>query len=216
MPRFFDSESYRRICLFLVLAFISLGLQACVIPLTNAALKSMSGDEPAEETASEPAQETTSSGSTAEASPQRECKLNSDGTQTCGYHCMMGSNGTFNCASTPEGSCSMSAGGDISCSDPGQASAGSTQTNGASDSGGSSSGGAETSARCCINGAYYSCPSAVDAKICIGEPMQLMSCLDNCGMDSSCEDGCLREHGPEPQESECTREPSRDNECEQD
>jgi hypothetical protein len=46
----------------------------------------------------------------------RECKLGSDGSQTCGYNCRFGSNGRWYCASTPNGRCAMNSNGTFSCS----------------------------------------------------------------------------------------------------
>ena len=66
------------------------------------------------------------------------------------------------------------------------------------------------SANCCVNGAYYECPDAGAASVCIGEPMSLMSCLNDCS-SSSCEQSCLDQHGPDP--SQCTRDMSRDGNC---
>jgi hypothetical protein len=45
-----------------------------------------------------------------------ECRLNSDGSKTCGYNCRMGSRGRFACARTPDGVCSMGADGRVYCS----------------------------------------------------------------------------------------------------
>jgi hypothetical protein len=45
-----------------------------------------------------------------------DCKLNSDGTRTCGYHCMLGSDGRWGCAQTANGVCSLEATGGIVCS----------------------------------------------------------------------------------------------------
>jgi len=45
-----------------------------------------------------------------------DCKLNSDGSKTCGYSCMLGSDGRWGCAQTPNGVCSLEASGSITCS----------------------------------------------------------------------------------------------------
>lgn len=44
-----------------------------------------------------------------------ECRMGSDGEQTCGYNCRMGSNGHFYCASVPNGQCRMNSNGTFSC-----------------------------------------------------------------------------------------------------
>ena len=148
------------------------------------------------------------------------CRLNSDGTQTCGYNCVMGSDGRHACASTPDGSCRMTPSGAAQCDDAGQeaspASPAVTDTTSPSQpsSGDDSGGGAD--ATCCVNGAFYDCPSLNDVGICVGEPMNLMNCMGACdpmSSGTSCEDACMEKHGPKPQDSECSREPSRDNEC---
>ena len=51
----------------------------------------------------------------AAAGPKAECKMGSDGKQTCGFHCQMGSNGRIYCASTAEGACAMNSNGTYSC-----------------------------------------------------------------------------------------------------
>jgi hypothetical protein len=43
-----------------------------------------------------------------------ECKLNPDGTQTCGYNCKLGS-GRWYCATTPDGQCALQASGSWTC-----------------------------------------------------------------------------------------------------
>ena len=71
---------------------------------------------------------------------------------------------------------------------------------------------ANTTARCCINGAYYTCDSLQAANQCIGEPMNMMGCMDKCGMsDSSCEESCIQKYGPDP--SSCQRQVAKDGEC---
>lgn len=49
------------------------------------------------------------------AAPTPECKMGSDGNNVCGYHCQMGSDGKVACADTPDGKCSMSSNGRITC-----------------------------------------------------------------------------------------------------
>lgn len=44
-----------------------------------------------------------------------DCMTGSDGQRACGYHCMMGSNGRAECASTPDGSCHLNSNGTVSC-----------------------------------------------------------------------------------------------------
>ncbi len=80
--------------------------------------------------------------------------------------------------------------------------------------GGASNGNLKTnsssSATCCVNGAFYNCGSAQDAAQCVGQPFKLMNCVSSCS-DSSCEDGCINQHGPDP--SSCQRDSSKDNTC---
>lgn len=47
--------------------------------------------------------------------PRPECKLNSDGTNTCGYDCHFGSSGRWFCASSPNGVCAFNADGSWTC-----------------------------------------------------------------------------------------------------
>jgi hypothetical protein len=68
-----------------------------------------------------------------------------------------------------------------------------------------------SSAHCCVNGAYYTCPSGGAAAQCVGQPMQLMSCVRKCGFKSGCDQDCARQHGPDP--SACQRNPSKDGQC---
>jgi len=69
-----------------------------------------------------------------------------------------------------------------------------------------------SNATCCVNGAFYTCPSAAAATQCLGEPMRLMSCMQECtGDDGSCENGCAEKHGPDP--SSCQRDASGDASC---
>lgn len=156
----------------------------------------------------------TASGSSA---PTEEptCHLNPNGTETCGYDCKLSPGDGHVCAQTPEGTCDMR-GSEVVCTDPQPAPAPRTAeappppspvTAPAPQSDSS------FSARCCVNGAYYDCPSSEDLSICIGEPGRLMSCISGCGMSSSCDDQCLNDHGPRPGASSCSREPSRDGEC---
>jgi hypothetical protein len=44
-----------------------------------------------------------------------ECKMGSDGNQTCGYNCKLGSDGHWYCASKPEGQCALNASGSWTC-----------------------------------------------------------------------------------------------------
>lgn len=44
-----------------------------------------------------------------------ECKMGSNGQQTCGYNCKLGSAGSWYCASTPEGKCALNANGTWTC-----------------------------------------------------------------------------------------------------
>ena len=44
-----------------------------------------------------------------------ECRMGSDGSNTCGYNCRMGSNGHFYCSSVPDGSCAFNSNGTWSC-----------------------------------------------------------------------------------------------------
>ncbi|MFN3200281.1 MAG: hypothetical protein ACE366_17925 [Bradymonadia bacterium] len=78
---------------------------------------------------------------------------------------------------------------------------GSTQSNQSSSS----------SAHCCVNKRYYTCKSAADAAQCLGEPMNLMNCLGKCTGGPSCEETCMRKHGPDTRA--CDRDSSRDGEC---
>ncbi|MFK7991744.1 MAG: hypothetical protein AB8I08_37350 [Sandaracinaceae bacterium] len=67
------------------------------------------------------------------------------------------------------------------------------------------SGGA--SGHCCINGAYYSCPSAAAVDRCSGA---FARCAAGCG-GFSCIEGCMSSDPPDP--SSCSRDPGRDGEC---
>lgn len=63
---------------------------------------------------------------------------------------------------------------------------------------------------CCVNGSYYSCPSAAAVAQCA--PPQLPSCLMSCGMmDSACPEQCIADYPPNP--SACSREASQDSSC---
>ncbi len=44
-----------------------------------------------------------------------ECKMGSDGQNTCGYNCKLGSDGHWYCASKPEGQCALNATGSWTC-----------------------------------------------------------------------------------------------------
>jgi hypothetical protein len=76
---------------------------------------------------------------------------------------------------------------------------------------GQQSSSASSSSTCCVNGSFYSCPGAVEAAQCVGEPFDLMSCIDGCSFDSGCEDQCIADHGPDP--SSCQRDTSGDASC---
>jgi hypothetical protein len=74
--------------------------------------------------------------------------------------------------------------------------------------GGSAS--ASSSATCCINHAFYDCPSVAGVKKCSGDTSTcLMGCMNS--SDSSCGDRCMRDHPPDP--SACSRQGARDGEC---
>ncbi len=63
---------------------------------------------------------------------------------------------------------------------------------------------------CCINRAYYTCPSAAAVAQCT--PPQLPMCMMRCGMmDSKCPQVCLSKYPPDP--SACSRTPARDSSC---
>lgn len=47
--------------------------------------------------------------------PPPECRMGSDGQQTCGYNCRMGSNGRFYCASRSDGQCAFNSNGTFTC-----------------------------------------------------------------------------------------------------
>lgn len=75
---------------------------------------------------------------------------------------------------------------------------------------GGSSASASSSATCCINHAFYDCPSVAAVKKCSGDTSAcLMSCMNS--SDSSCGDRCMRDHPPDP--SGCRRQGDRDAEC---
>jgi len=63
-----------------------------------------------------------------------------------------------------------------------------------------------SSAHCCVNGAFYDCPSAAAVDQCVG---RFTRCISGCGM--SCMEQCLQTDPPDP--SSCERQPSRDGEC---
>ncbi len=71
--------------------------------------------------------------------------------------------------------------------------------------------GDDTPGHCCVNGAYHLCPNAGAAAQCLGEPMQLSSCLMASGCDNACSSECLNKYGPDP--SSCQRDPSQDATC---
>jgi hypothetical protein len=47
--------------------------------------------------------------------PQPECRMGSDGRNTCGYNCQLGSNGHFYCSSVANGRCALNSDGTWSC-----------------------------------------------------------------------------------------------------
>ena len=59
---------------------------------------------------------------------------------------------------------------------------------------------------CCINGAYYACPSASAVDQCVGA---FTRCLSGCGFE--CVDQCMQSNPPDP--SSCRREPAHDGDC---
>ncbi len=61
-------------------------------------------------------------------------------------------------------------------------------------------------AHCCVNGAFYECPSAGAVDQCVG---RFTRCISGCGM--SCMEQCLESDPPDP--SSCQRDTSRDGEC---
>lgn len=71
-------------------------------------------------------------------------------------------------------------------------------------------GNSSSEAYCCVNGAFYTCNSAASAGQCLGDPMAMMDCLQNCG-DTNCEDQCVASYGPDP--SPCTRDAGQDGRC---
>lgn len=153
----------------------------------------------------------TAGGAPAEAA-EPSCHLNPDGTETCGYDCMLSPGDGYLCAQTPEGTCGMR-GGEIVCTDPEPPPAPPAAEPAPSPQAATTPSDSSFSARCCVNGAFYDCPSSQDLSICVGEPGRLMSCISGCGMSSSCDDQCLGDHGPRPGDSRCRREPTRDGEC---
>ncbi len=70
---------------------------------------------------------------------------------------------------------------------------------------------ASFSARCCINGAYYSCPDTASLNQCGGETASCLMGCQSSGSSSSCEDKCLKDHAPDPKS--CTRDRAKDSEC---
>ncbi len=63
---------------------------------------------------------------------------------------------------------------------------------------------------CCINGAYYDCPTAAAVYKCSGAFMQCQMGCDMMGM--GCTEACLESHPLDP--SDCSRDVARDGECE--
>lgn len=49
------------------------------------------------------------------AAPAQDCRLNSDGSQRCGYNCRLGSDGYHHCASSPVGQCVLDGDGSWAC-----------------------------------------------------------------------------------------------------
>ncbi len=49
------------------------------------------------------------------AGPKPECRMGSNGRNTCGYNCRLGSGGSFFCASRPDGQCAMNSDGTWTC-----------------------------------------------------------------------------------------------------
>jgi hypothetical protein len=49
------------------------------------------------------------------AAPAPECRMGSDGQNTCGYNCRLGSDGHFYCSSVPNGHCALNSDGSFSC-----------------------------------------------------------------------------------------------------
>ncbi len=151
----------------------------------------------------------------------RECKMGSDGAQVCGYHCRLGSNGQIYCADTPDGSCALQADGTFACTQRAQAEPDAPAYDPTEETTGpyeqptpADTAPQGEAARCCVNNAYWSCPDLASANRCVGEPMQLMSCVQSCGFDSNnCEERCIEAHGPRPGTSGCSREVARDGEC---
>jgi len=77
---------------------------------------------------------------------------------------------------------------------------------------GNASGAAQSSAsaHCCINRAYYQCPSVAAVNKCAGDSAL---CLGRCAMggDMGCGERCMKENPPDP--SDCERRPEKDGEC---
>lgn len=59
--------------------------------------------------------QTGQTGQSTASAEEPECKLQSNGTNVCGYHCKTGSNGRVYCADTPDGQCAMNSDGTYSC-----------------------------------------------------------------------------------------------------
>lgn len=47
--------------------------------------------------------------------PPGKCHLNSNGSQTCGYNCRLGSNGFYYCSTHPQGRCALQSDGTWAC-----------------------------------------------------------------------------------------------------
>lgn len=69
----------------------------------------------------------------------------------------------------------------------------------------------DSAAYCCVNGAYFDCPSAGALAQCVGEPNKLSSCFMSGGCDNACANECMSKYGPDP--SSCRRDSSKDNTC---
>ena len=75
----------------------------------------------------------------------------------------------------------------------------------------SGSGQSNASAHCCVNGAYYQCPSASAVNKCAGESAACLSRCMSSSSDMGCGERCMKEHPPDP--SDCTRQTDKDSQC---
>ena len=64
------------------------------------------------------------------------------------------------------------------------------------------------SGSCCVQGAFYECPSLEAVDTCSGK---FMTCTSGCGLDMDCVERCSETHPIDP--SGCSRAPARDGEC---